>query len=67
METLEKYKEETENILMGCSEPLGHRPVEIRERVQNLLEIEQRARLICKNKYFKLIGVSCPFCGWTHD
>ena len=50
METAGKYKEETERILMSDKKypRLGYRPIDIRERIEKLLEIEKEYKKMSK-------------------
>jgi len=67
MESAEECRKKTLSMLMGDEEypEHGYRPIDIRDRVKELLEREKRAKEICDKKLFKGIGI-CPYCGWRH-
>ena len=57
-----EYQKKTETMIMRDEKPprLGYRPFDIRQRVEKLLEIEERAKKICKDASFKKISITCP-------
>jgi hypothetical protein len=58
--TDEEYKKQTIEMLMGKS---FYTPLEVRERVEQLLKIESRAKEIYKTER---PFIKCPYCGRKH-
>jgi len=67
MDTAQEYREKTLALIVGEENYKYSTPAGVRRRVEHLLKVESRAREICKKKLFRKLGVSCPYCGWTHD
>jgi len=67
--TAQEYREETFRILMGDKKypKAGYKPIEIRERIEKLLEREKRTKIICAKKEFLKTDFACPYCGWHHN
>lgn len=62
-QTAEEYKKEIIHLLM---QQLAHyTPRTVRNRVEQLLEIEVRAAEKCRNKSFG--EEVCPRCEWHHE